>query len=426
MKSGAPESLIESSRDALFEQIRHYFSALIGRKEVSTRGRRIFSGRSVIVPGKHLSVNQVGLPEEVVWSLFGPLVAREVGKDAARRRTGKAEQALSRILAARMIFLNRAPTIKETAMLAFHPVRVPHSAIEFHPLVCRWMNADFDGDQMAFFLPITDVAQADLRERLSVRGHLERDPSLLDGLLPTHEALWGLAWLSLSDAGRESLREVLGFLPGMPDGILSAASFGDAMRTVLEKQGAADTIAAAEKLLDLGLGAAADSGASLNPFMEIPGMSSEGGISRAEAEEIAASFQDYGSLDIGPQLLAVKAGARGSLESLLRLAFSCNDEVPTPSGEKRRITLPRISGLSPEDFFPLCSTIRKWLAEAFQDVLDISAQRDRMYLPSGYTVLARAVKSGDPGIVFASAAARGEVDPLQDIDSRLFMGLAVE
>jgi hypothetical protein len=160
--------------------------------------------------------------------------------------------------------------------------------------------------------------------------------------------------------------------------------------------------------------------------MRIPGITEGDGISQAEAEEILASSQNYEDLDIGPQLLAVKTGARGSLESLLRLAFSSNDEVPTPTGEKRRITLPRISGISPEDFFPLCSSLKDWLADLYQDVLDIAAQRDRTYLPSGYTVLARAARSQVPGIVFASAAARGEVDPLLDIDARLFMGLPAE
>ena len=425
MESGAPESLIKSSHDALLEQIKRYFSLLISRKEVSTRGPRIFSGRTVIVPSRDLSVTQVGLPEEVVWTLFGPLVAGKVGSDAVRRRTAKAEKALSRILAERMILLNRAPTVRETAMLAFHPVRIPHKAIAFHPLVCRWMNVDFDGDQVAFFLPITDKAQADLRTRISVSGHLERDPSLLGSFLPTHEALWGLAWLSRSDAGRASLREALGFLPSMPDGILTASALAAAMRGLLEKQGVAETIAAAEQLFDVGLRAAETSGASLNPFMRIPGIDDRAAVPNAEAEETVASFQDYGDPYIGPQLLAVKTGARGSVQSLMRLAFACNDEVPTPAGENRRIALPRIDGLPPEDFFPLCSSIRKWLAEVYQDVLDIAAQRDRIYLPSGYTVLARAVRSNEPGIVFASAAARGEVDPLQDVDARLFMGLPV-
>jgi hypothetical protein len=426
IESGAPESLIHSSRNALLEQIKRYFSTLISRKEVSTRGPRIFSGRTVIVPSKDLSVNQVGLPEEVAWTLFGPLVAREVGRDSVSRRTSKAENALSRIMAKRMVFLNRAPTVKETAMLAFSPVRIPHKAIAFHPLVCRWMNADFDGDQIAFFLPITEDAQADLRTRLSVSGHLQRDPSLLDSLLPTHEALWGLAWLSRSDAGRESLREVLGFVPAMPDGILTAAALASAVRGLLDKQGLAQTIASAEQLLDLGLAAAESSGASLNPFMRIPGITDKAAVPNAEAEEMLASFRDFGDLDIGPQLLAAKTGARGSLQSLMRLAFGCDDEVPTPSGETRRIAVPRIDGLPPDDFFLLCSSIRKWLAELYQDVLDIAGQRDRIYLPSGYTVLARAVRSDEPGIVFASAAARGEVDPLRDIDARLFMGLPVE
>ena len=58
-----------------------------------------------------------------------------------------------------MVILNRAPTFEPTALMAFHPVRVPGHAMHFHPLLCKWLNGDFDGDQAAIYLPITEAGQ---------------------------------------------------------------------------------------------------------------------------------------------------------------------------------------------------------------------------------------------------------------------------
>ena len=87
----------------------------------------------------------------------------------------------------------------------FHPVRAPGSAIRLHPLTTGLLDADFDGDQVAVFLPLTEDGQREAGERLTVAAHLARDPSLIETLLPPPEAVWGLAYLGLDEAGLDRL-----------------------------------------------------------------------------------------------------------------------------------------------------------------------------------------------------------------------------
>ena len=127
--------------------------------------------------GANLRLDQVGLPAEIAWKLFGPLVARELGNsDDVRARTARAAEALDALMERSWVIINRAPTLTPTCLLAFHPVRLPDPVTRLHPLVCPLLNADFDGDTASVFLPITAAAQCEAGERLSVAAHLARDP----------------------------------------------------------------------------------------------------------------------------------------------------------------------------------------------------------------------------------------------------------
>ena len=117
-----------------------------------------------------------GFPDELCWKLFGPLVAREIAdadhpedKPLVSPDNPHAVQALDEILARTWIVIHRTPALAPTALLAFHPVRDPHRVIRLNPIVCRWMNTDFDGDQVAFYLPLTPGAQQEAQELLSDR-----------------------------------------------------------------------------------------------------------------------------------------------------------------------------------------------------------------------------------------------------------------
>ena len=144
-----------------------------GRFRQNLLGKRVdYSGRSVIVVGPSLKLNQCGLPYEMAVELFQPFVIRElinqglannmkIAKNLIKKNELIIEPVLEKILGNHPIFLNRAPTLHRLGIQAFEPVLVPGRAIKLHPLVCSAFNADFDGDQMAVHIPLSLEAQAE-------------------------------------------------------------------------------------------------------------------------------------------------------------------------------------------------------------------------------------------------------------------------
>jgi DNA-directed RNA polymerase subunit beta' len=147
-----------------------------GRFRQNLLGKRVdYSGRSVIVAGPALRIHQCGLPKMMALELFKPFVigslieqghAHNV-KSASRmieRAVGVVWDTLEEIIADKYVLLNRAPTLHRLGIQAFKPVLIEGKAIQLHPLVCRAFNADFDGDQMAVHVPLSEAAQREARE----------------------------------------------------------------------------------------------------------------------------------------------------------------------------------------------------------------------------------------------------------------------
>ena len=136
-------------------------------------GKRVdYSGRSVIVVGPTLKLNQCGLPYEMAIELFQPFVIRElinqglannmkIAKNLLQQDELIIKPVLEKIMKNHPIFLNRAPTLHRLGIQAFEPILVKGRAIKLHPLVCSAFNADFDGDQMAVHIPLSKEAQAE-------------------------------------------------------------------------------------------------------------------------------------------------------------------------------------------------------------------------------------------------------------------------
>ncbi len=131
-----------------------------------------YSGRSVIVVGPSLKLNQCGLPYEMAIELFQPFIIRElinqslannmkIAKNLIQQNELVIGPVLEKILTNHPIFLNRAPTLHRLGIQAFEPILVIGRAIKLHPLVCSAFNADFDGDQMAVHIPLSLEAQAE-------------------------------------------------------------------------------------------------------------------------------------------------------------------------------------------------------------------------------------------------------------------------
>ena len=147
-----------------------------GRFRQNLLGKRVdYSGRSVIVAGPELKLNQCGLPKMMALELFKPFVigylitndhAHNIRSATRLIESGEAVvwDALDEVIKGKYVLLNRAPTLHRLGIQAFQPKLIEGKAIQLHPLVCYGFNADFDGDQMAVHLPLSDKAQAEARD----------------------------------------------------------------------------------------------------------------------------------------------------------------------------------------------------------------------------------------------------------------------
>ncbi|MBA7611957.1 DNA-directed RNA polymerase subunit beta' [subsurface metagenome] len=149
-----------------------------GRFRQNLLGKRVdYSGRSVIVVGPELKLNQCGLPRRMALELFKPFIVRRLMEQglaysdkSARRLVARAKpevyDILEEVVKERPALLNRAPTLHRLSIQAFEPVLIDGSAIQLHPLVCAAFNADFDGDQMAIHIPLSKAAVKEAREMM--------------------------------------------------------------------------------------------------------------------------------------------------------------------------------------------------------------------------------------------------------------------
>jgi DNA-directed RNA polymerase subunit beta' len=147
-----------------------------GRFRQNLLGKRVdYSGRSVIVAGPELKINQCGLPKMMALELFKPFVigylitndhAHNIRSATRLIESGEyiVWDALDEVIKGKYVLLNRAPTLHRLGIQAFQPKLIEGKAIQLHPLVCKGFNADFDGDQMAVHLPLSDKAQDEARE----------------------------------------------------------------------------------------------------------------------------------------------------------------------------------------------------------------------------------------------------------------------
>ena len=155
-----------------------------GRFRQNLLGKRVdYSGRSVIVVGPDLKLHQCGLPKKMALELFKPFVMRKLverqyapniksAKRVVERARGEVWDVLEEVIKGHPVLLNRAPTLHRLGIQAFDPVLVEGSAIQIHPLVCTAFNADFDGDQMAVHVPLSDESQKEARELKIGRAHV--------------------------------------------------------------------------------------------------------------------------------------------------------------------------------------------------------------------------------------------------------------
>ena len=434
LKDGAPEPLAAAALDDLTAVVSALYDGLAAAPRLGRDGNVLFSGRAVIVPGSDLAADRLGLPEEMAWSLFGPLVVRELGDpEALRQRSTEAKAALATAMEAHWVILSHAPSVSPTAMLAFRPLPVPGHAIRLCPLACGLLDVDFDGDLAAVFLPLTGAAQRETRQRLSIAAHLARDPDLVEDLFPRMDALFGLACLSRSAAGRKAITQAAGREPNCEGGLLTRAAVGRLLRAVLTDQGEQAALSVAEVLMSLGFETARAEGASIGPFigsnLELPFPAGGDDAPQwqaciEEAQAAIAGFRDYDDGDLGAAALLCHSGARATVHQLTTLVG--------PGGlvrdvEARLLGVARSwrEGLAAHEVLARVVGARRGLFRVLSEFGSLGEDQQGS-VEGGFGVLARARRVERPGIVFARAALRSEVDPLEDDYSRLLVGLPTE
>jgi DNA-directed RNA polymerase subunit beta' len=177
-----------------------------GRFRQTLLGKRVdFSGRSVIVVDPELKLHQCGLPKKMAVVLFEPFLERRLlqlghsedrAEEIIARQTAEVWEPLQYVTKNHPILLNRAPSLHRLSIQAFEPVLVEGEAIRIHPLVCTGYNADFDGDTMAVFVPLSAKARREARLLMMSTGNLLNPGNGQAILAPTHDMVLGCHYLT--------------------------------------------------------------------------------------------------------------------------------------------------------------------------------------------------------------------------------------
>lgn len=188
-----------------------------GRFRQNLLGKRVdYSGRSVIVVGPELRLNQCGLPKEMALEMFKPFVLREMiargiapnvksAKNMLERRPPEVFDILEEITRDHPVLLNRAPTLHKLGVQAFYPLLIEGKAIRLHPCVCSGFGADFDGDQMAIHVPLSKKAREEAESLMSPEYNLLKPADGTPVAIPsTKEMALGVYYLTSEETAETS------------------------------------------------------------------------------------------------------------------------------------------------------------------------------------------------------------------------------
>lgn len=179
-----PGNAVLNSRGQPYKSLSDMLRGKQGRFRQNLLGKRVdYSGRSVITPGPELKINQCGLPKTMALELFKPFVLREIiaeglapniksAKHFFESQSTEVWDILEKVIQNRPVLLNRAPTLHRQGIQAFYPVLTEGDAIRIHPMVCKGFNADFDGDQMAVHVPLSQKAVDEARAKMFAASNL--------------------------------------------------------------------------------------------------------------------------------------------------------------------------------------------------------------------------------------------------------------
>ena len=206
-----------------------------GRFRQNLLGKRVdYSGRSVIVVGPELKINQVGVPKRMALELFKPFVIKKIlEKELAynvraashiiEEETDEVWANLEEVVREKLVLLNRAPTLHRLGVQAFYPILIEGESIRIHPMVCKAFNADFDGDQMAVHLPLSELAQKEAKERMLASLNLLKPATGTPVVTLYQDIVLGCYWLTRIKEKAKGEGKVF----GSAEEVILAYEFGD-------------------------------------------------------------------------------------------------------------------------------------------------------------------------------------------------------
>jgi len=246
--------MLQEAVDALFDNGRHgravtgagnrslkslsdMLKGKSGRFRQNLLGKRVdYSGRSVIVIGPELKLNQCGLPKKMALVLFEPFIIRKLkergyvhtvrsAKKMIERQSPEVWDILEEVTKGHPVLLNRAPTLHRLSIQAFEPTLIEGEAIRIHPLVCTAYNADFDGDQMAVHVPLSVEAQMEARMLMMAPLNVFSPSSGKPIMTPTQDITLGCYYLTAEPRAGKSKKVPMLF--GSKDEVIFAYQEGD-------------------------------------------------------------------------------------------------------------------------------------------------------------------------------------------------------
>ena len=214
IRHGSSQSALNQSQRRALKSLADNLKGKRGIFRQNLLGKRVdYSGRSVIVVGPDLHLNQCGLPKHMALELFKPFIISQLLKrEFAYNIKGASKliedgipevwAILEEVISDRYVLLNRAPTLHRLGIQAFKPILIEGDAIQLHPLVCSAFNADFDGDQMAVHVPLSDEAQLEAKEIMASDKNILKpgsgDPTVSAKML---DIILGCYWMTKEIAG---------------------------------------------------------------------------------------------------------------------------------------------------------------------------------------------------------------------------------
>ncbi len=218
MLQEAVDSLVDTSSRTTRRTTGHQLRSLSdmlrgkqGRFRQNLLGKRVdYSGRSVIIVGPKLKLHQVGLPKEMALEMFKPFVLREVisrglasnvkgAKNVLEFRPPEVWDILEEVIKDHPVLINRAPTLHRLGIQAFYPILIDGNAIQIHPCICAGFNADFDGDQMAVHVPLSDKAIEEAKVLMMAKENILRPSNSAPINVPNREMALGSYFVTFID-----------------------------------------------------------------------------------------------------------------------------------------------------------------------------------------------------------------------------------